>query len=120
MSDEISDEQWAYIDGRDDDDLAMMAEQRALDSTEPVTYEMYTPEGDAVVAHHVNVLIAAGVNGAFTRNELVEKVQEMQREVQQSGHGEVYDTEPEWDIVDKINKRLCDPLGWRRISRDDF
>ena len=81
---------------------------------------MYTPEGDAVVAHHVDVLIAAGVNGAFPRTELDARIKDMQREIAESGHGEVYDTEPEWDICDAVNERLCEPMGWKPTNRDDW
>jgi len=95
--------------------------ERVHPETQPsaTDYEMYTDEGNAYVAAVIDALIASGVAGGFTRNELDAQLKAAIAGIAKV-HPEVYDTEPEWAICDEINSRLCDPAGWRRVTREDW
>jgi len=83
------------------------------------SYEMYTDEADAYVAEEVDALIARGLEGGFERQHLLGEVRVMIDSIA-GMHGEVYDTEPEANIAEQINERLCKPQGWLPISRHDW
>ena len=82
-------------------------------------YEMYTDDGDAYVAREVNDLIERGMAGGFERVHLLGEIRAMIDSVSKV-HGEVYDTEPEANIADQINERLCKRQGWLPVSRHDW
>ena len=81
-------------------------------------YEMYTEEGNRVLGQAVDSLIESAKAGQFPATELMTKVTELLVAVEATGHGECYDTEPEWAVVDEINERLCIPMRWAPITRD--
>ena len=83
-----------------------------------IHYEMYTDEGNQAVADAVDELIESGLAGEFPATQLTLKVQKLQDDIVAAGHAEVHDTEPEWNIVDQINVRLCEPMCWKLVTRD--
>ena len=84
-----------------------------------ISYEMYSEEGDLYVAEQVNDLINRGHAGGFGRVHLIAEIRAMVDSIAKV-HPEVYDTEPEADIADQVNERLCKPLGWLPVSRHDW
>ena len=82
-------------------------------------YEMYTDEGDVYVAEQVNDLIIRGMAGGFERVHLLGEIRAMIDSIAKV-HGEVYDTEPEANIAEQVNERLCKPQGWLPVSRFDW
>lgn len=99
-------------------------------------YEMYTPEGDLVVATMVEDIIDRIRAGELRRNDLVQAVQEGCKRVAETPrkkgertswgedphcktYAEVYDTEPQGDIADRINEE-CQEQGWLPLSRWDW
>jgi len=88
------------------------------DRGEHARYQMYTKAGnDAVHRMMVKVLTQAREGNwlPYTLKRMVRVgVQSVARV-----HPEVHDTEPEWEIVDEVN-RFCDEQGFTHISRDDL
>ena len=84
-----------------------------------ISYEMYSEAGDLYVNEQVDDLIGRGNTGGFTRHHLPGEVRAMLDSIAKL-HPEVYDTEPEANIAEQINERLCKPQGWLPIHRDDW
>lgn len=80
-------------------------------------YSMFTDKANKAVAKAVDKLIARGLKGEFPRTALHDEIRTMMKALVKAGHGEVHDTEPEWDICDQVNTRLCGPMGWVETSR---
>lgn len=84
-----------------------------------ISYEMYTEEGDLYVNDQVDALIASGLAGGFQRVHLIGEIRAMIDSIAKV-HPEVYDSEPEAEIAEQVNKRLCEPQGWLPVSRHDW
>ena len=87
--------------------------------TKSSDYEMYTERGNQVVEAAVDRLVQLGNDGKVTRKDLPEKIEQMCKAIARH-HAEVYDTEPQYDIAEQINVRLCTPQLWQPISRWDW
>lgn len=81
-------------------------------------YEMFTDEGNQACQQIVERIKAEICSGVLTRNMLPERIQQLCVEVAQK-HGEVWDTEPQANLADRINV-LCTEHGWMEISRWDW
>jgi len=81
-------------------------------------YEMYTEEGNRVLGAAVDALVLRAQAGEVLATGLMAEIVEMLKGVEASGHGECYDTEPEWAVVDQVNERVCVPMRWMPITRD--
>lgn len=101
------------------DPFDAMDEYEAIDVNR--RYEMYSTEGndacEAAVANIANV--ADTVSGSVTREEVKCLIQNAFKSVRAAGFGEVYDTEPQYQIVEEVNIRVCAPYGIPGISRDE-
>lgn len=81
-------------------------------------YQMYSREGNDALAVQVDIISDGMREGRVSRRDLPELLG-LTCKVVAMDHPEVHDTEPEWAIVDEINK-VCDELMWKRIDRDDL
>lgn len=78
-------------------------------------WQMYTDGGNAALENAVKKLAKVK-----DRKQLVKAIQKMQKQLEAKGFGEVYDTEPEWEITDWVNVNVCEPKMWLLIDRWDF
>jgi hypothetical protein len=89
------------------------------DRGENAGFQMYTTEGNDAVGRMVQGVIEAAENlPALTRADVIDLLRDGVQQVRQA-HEEIYDTEPEWAIVDAINA-FFDTQGWVHIDRDDL
>lgn len=79
-------------------------------------WQMYTDAGNAALQAACQKLVATVEH----RTQVEGAIQRMQKQLAKAGHGEVYDTEPEWEITDYVNKNLCVPRMWLPVERWDF
>jgi hypothetical protein len=78
------------------------------------SYEMYTQEGDIAVHRMVTCIVTDIAAGRIRRLELEGRIKLGCTWVAETGHLEVWDTEPQGDIEDAIN-RACLHQGWQRV-----
>lgn len=84
------------------------------------SYEMYTQEGDIAVHRMVTCIVTDISMGRLRRVELEGRIRwGCEWVADQAGHKEVWDTEPQLDIEDAIN-RACLAQGWQKVSRWDW
>lgn len=83
-------------------------------------YSMFTIDGNNCVANEVDKVILACLLGKVTRIDLPTAIRRALGRISSLGYPEIFDTEPEWAIVDEFNERICTPLLWSPISRDDI
>lgn len=88
------------------------------DRGENARFQMFSKEGNDAVAAMCDEIVRMGACGQVTRIGLGREIKHQMRAVAAAGYDEVYDTEPEWAIVDEINERLCGALMWLPITRD--
>ena len=82
-------------------------------------FYMFTPEGNEAVQAMVQRIVDVILAGHLRRTDLPQALRSGMRGVSQTAFGEVYDTEPEWAIVDAVNK-ACAEVMWLPVSRDDL
>jgi hypothetical protein len=84
------------------------------------SFGMYTDEGDIAV-HRMVTCIVTDINlGRCRRVELEGRIRwGCDWVAEQAGHKEVYDTEPQTDIQDAINRAAL-AQGWQPVSRWDW
>jgi len=82
-------------------------------------YGMFTQRGDIAVHRMVTCITSQITDGRLRRVELEGRIKQGCDWVAEQGHQEVYDTEPQCDIQDAIN-RACLREGWQRVSRWDW
>lgn len=82
-------------------------------------YQMASQEGDIAVHRMVTCIVTDIGMGRLRRVELEGKVKLGCIWVDEVGHHEVYDIEPQQDIEDAIN-RACLAQGWQRVTRGDW
>jgi hypothetical protein len=80
---------------------------------------MYSDQGDIAVHRMVTCIVTDIGMGRCRRVELEGRIKQGCIWVAETGHQEVYDTEPQGDIEDAIN-RACLEQGWQRVSRWDW
>jgi hypothetical protein len=84
------------------------------------SFSMYTDEGDIAVHRMVTCIVVQIQQGRLRRVELEGRIAQGCTWVAlEAGHKEVYDTEPQCDIQDAIN-RACLAEGWQPVSRWDW
>jgi hypothetical protein len=80
---------------------------------------MLSDEGDIAVHRMVTCITVDISAGRIRRLELEGRIKLGCVWVDEIGHHEVYDTEPQEDIQDAIN-RACLAQGWQQVSRWDW
>lgn len=83
-------------------------------------FQMFSTEANDTVAAAVAALVKRCTENGVSRNDLPAEVRKMQKAVSRAGFVEVFDTEPEWAIVDEITFLLCTPQGWMALSREEL
>ena len=81
-------------------------------------FQMYSREGNDAVATMLLVVLPLAERLGAHRPAVIDALRNGIREVTKT-HPEVWDTEPEWAIVDAVNA-FFDTQGWVHISRDDL
>lgn len=82
-------------------------------------FQMYTAEGNGALGFALDSLLRkADADETKTRRQFIESLQALVVDVRRI-FPEVYDTEPEWAVVDAVNG-FMDKWGWARIDRDDL
>ncbi len=88
------------------------------DRGENAGFQMYTREGNDAVAEMLRGVMKDGREKLMMRGAIIERLQQGVKQVRRV-HPEIYDTEPEWAIVDAMNVWLAE-MGFLAISRDDL
>lgn len=80
---------------------------------------MFTDAGDEACEQILLKLEASVEAGILTRNALTEYTRKLINIVQET-HPEVWDTEPQYELANQINLRVCVPQGWQTVERWDW
>lgn len=75
-------------------------------TTRNVNYEMFSPAGERACQSLVNKVSKKILGPSRLTKDDVQKLYDDGREKIAEKHGEVYDTEPRWNISREINKAL--------------
>jgi hypothetical protein len=78
------------------------------------SFGMLTDEGDIAVHRMVTCIAVDIAAGRIRRIEVEGRIKLGCTWVDETGHPEVWDTEPQGDIEDAIN-RACLAQGWQRV-----
>lgn len=84
----------------------------------PRDFEMFTPEGNRACEQIVLRISAEITERILTRNMLPARIEALCQEVAKE-HGEVYDTEPQYHLAERISA-LCLEQNWQPVSRWDW
>ena len=77
------------------------------------SFEMYSDSADRYVEQALRRMqITTRVGLGDVLGKTVAKIAEK--------HGEIYDTEPQWAVIDWVNGNICEPNMWLPVSRDDI
>jgi len=77
---------------------------------------MFSPEGNNA-AEAAFQTVKRDATNRRTLNSLIKTAMEA---VKVAGHGEIGDTEPEWEMCYRVNAEICEPEGWKPVSRWDW
>jgi len=76
-------------------------------------FEMFSAAGNRAVAAMVDRIVREGESGKLLRPGLEEEVERRMGVIAEK-HAEVWDTAVREIVWGQIDRRLCDPQGWRR------
>lgn len=78
-------------------------------------WQMYSDKANRALEKAVQ-----GLRNCPDRLQLEQWIGDMQKKLSAQGFGEVYDTEPEWEITDWVNEHVCKPRKWQPVDRWEF
>jgi hypothetical protein len=83
-----------------------------------IRYEMFSEAGEAACARMVDEIIEEIRLGKLRRPQLENRINRGCNQVEKE-HGEVWDTEPQYEIAAVISME-CEKQGWKPVSRWDW
>jgi hypothetical protein len=83
-------------------------------------FQMFSKEGNDALKDACDTIILNAEAGKVSRTGLAHEITHFCDLLEDAGYPEVWDTEPQWAISDELSERLCKPLKWLPISREEW
>lgn len=77
-------------------------------------YEMFSKSGNLSVSRMVDRIVSEGESGKLLRPNLEATISSRLADIA-TWHREVYDTAVREIVYCEINRRLCEPQGWKEV-----